>query len=147
MTGIELIVAALAGGATAGLSGTVDAAIRDAYTTLRDLLRRRLSSRRNAEQVLDAEVLEPNELMSRLGADLEAVSAGNDSEVLNAAQHLMGLVDPNGAASGRYAVTVGGKTGDLHISTNYGTAANNISGPVTISYGQLPVPPAQPGLA
>ena len=146
MTGIELIVAALAGGATAGLGGAVDTAVQDAYTALRDLLRRRFSSRRDAEQVLDAEVLEPNELMSRLGGDLEAVGAGNDSEVLNAAQRLMGLVDPNGAASGRYALTIGGKTGDLHISTNYGAAASNISGPITINYGQPPVPPAQPGL-
>jgi hypothetical protein len=111
------------------------------------LLRRRFSSRRDAEQVLDAQVLEPSELLSRLGGDLDAVGAGTDSEVLAAAQRLIGLVDPSGAASGRYAVTVHGRTGDMHISTNYGTAASTITGPVTISYGQLPVPPARPGPA
>nr|MDT0656392.1 hypothetical protein [Micromonospora sp. DSM 115978] len=146
MTGIELIVAALAAGATAGLTGAADTTVQHAYTALRDLLRRRFS-RRDAEQVLDVGGLEPNELLSRLGEDLEAVGAGNDSEILIAAQRLMGLVDPNGVASGRYAVTVSGKTGDLHIRTNYGTVASNMTGPVTISYGQMPVPPAQPGPA
>ncbi|MEU6022589.1 hypothetical protein [Micromonospora sp. NPDC047134] len=147
MTGIELIVAALAGGATAGLTGAADTAVQDAYAALRDLLRRKLSSRRDAEQVLDAQVPEPSELLSRLGDDLDAVGAGNDSQVLVAAQRLLGLVDPGGTASGRYALTAHGKTGDLHITTNYGTAASTITGPVTISYGQLPIPPAQPGPA
>ncbi|WP_416906106.1 hypothetical protein [Micromonospora echinospora] len=48
MTGVELIVAALAAGAGAGTS----AAAVDAYVGLRDALRRRLAGRGQAEQIL-----------------------------------------------------------------------------------------------
>jgi len=43
MTGVELIVAALAAGAAAGLTEATSGAIRDAYVGLRDAVRRRLA--------------------------------------------------------------------------------------------------------
>ncbi len=104
MTGVELIAAALAAGATAGVTGAASAAVQDTYAGLRDMLRRRLLSRHQAEHALDADETQPGVWQARLGRDLTEAGADRDEEVLAAAFTLLSLVDQAGAASGRYRV-------------------------------------------
>src|SRR5689334_3248829 len=59
MTGIEVILAALAAGAAAGTTDAAKTAVLDAYSELRDVLRSRLTGRKRATQMLDAVEAEP----------------------------------------------------------------------------------------
>lgn len=104
MTGVELIATALAAGATAGVTGVASAAVQDAYAGLRDMLRRHLFGRQQAEHALDAEETEPGVWQACLGRDLTETGADQDEEVLATAFALLSLVDRAGAASGRYHV-------------------------------------------
>ncbi|WP_201754077.1 hypothetical protein [Micromonospora rubida] len=146
MTGVELIAAALAAGAGAGTS----AAVVDVYTGLRDALRRRLTGRRAAEQLLEADEADPGVWERRIGAELADSGADRDEEILTAAGRLLDLVDPEGSRAGRYPVDLrgarGAQIGDgtLRVDTTYGPTAGIMTGPVSVSYGQLPVPPARP---
>src|SRR4051812_23425053 len=54
MTGVEVIVAALAAGAGVGAKDAAKTAVVDVYTGLRDALRKRLAGRDNAQKVLNA---------------------------------------------------------------------------------------------
>ncbi|WP_405109729.1 hypothetical protein OG559_29075 [Micromonospora sp. NBC_01405] len=147
MTGVELIAAALAAGAGAGTS----AVAVDVYTGLRDALRRRLTGRRAAEQLLEAAETDPGVWERRIGAELADSGADRDEKVLTAASRLLDLVDPEGCRAGRYTVdlrgTQGAQLGDgtVRVDTAYGPTAGIMTGPVSVSYGQLPVPPAGPG--
>jgi hypothetical protein len=120
MTGIEIIVAALAAGATAG--GT--AVVQDAYATLRDAVRRRLRGRGSAEQALElaAEETDPGVWQTRIGAALADSGADRDEEVLAAARALLAVTDPAGVRAGKYTVDLRGaqgvQVGDHNNQTN-----------------------------
>jgi tetratricopeptide (TPR) repeat protein len=150
VTGAEVILAALAVGAGAGTSDVAETALMDAYTGLRDALRRRLAGRPQAARALEADETDPGAWQARLGADLTDSGADRDEQVLAAAQRLLEFAGPAGARAGRYAVDANGARqvqagdGTVHVDTNYGAAAGTITGPVSISYGQLPVPQARP---
>jgi hypothetical protein len=150
VTGVELIVAALAAGAVAGTSETAKSAVVTVYTELREALRRRLSGRRSAEQVLEAEETDPGVWQMWIGADLADSGVAGDEEILAAAHHLLELVDPQGVQAGKYMVDLRGAQGvqigdgTVHVDTAYGPTAGTMTGPVSVSYGHLPVPPAPP---
>jgi hypothetical protein len=133
MTGLELIVAALAAGAGAGVKDTASVAVKDAYATFKQLLARRLAGRPTAYEGLEAEETAPEVWQASLGQDLTATGAVTDQEILTAATRLLGLVDPAGHRAGTYTVTVG---------TNYG-AAGHFNAPVTIT-NNPPPPTARP---
>jgi len=80
MTGAELIVAALAAGASAGLTDTVSSAVKDAYTDLRAALRQRLTNHGRPVEAATA-------------AEIAASGADRDEEVLSAARRLLAAVD------------------------------------------------------
>ncbi|GGM73016.1 RIP homotypic interaction motif-containing protein [Dactylosporangium sucinum] len=133
-------------GAASGTSQVASSAIGDAYAGLRDALRRRLDGSTAVHQ-FDAEPTDdPQVWQARLGADLGACGADRDDQILAAARRVLALADPAGAQAGKYTVTVehssGVQVGDgtVHIGTNTGVAAGTVSGPVTITYGQVPLP-------
>lgn len=148
---LELITAALAAGGGAGVTAAASSAVQDAYTGLKNLLKHRLAGRSGTGEVLEANEADPGVWQARLGADLTATGAHQDRDVQAAALLLLGLVDPDGARSGRYTVDAGGASGvrvgdgTVHVETNYGVATGTAEGPITINYGNLPSPPAPPG--
>ncbi|GID98014.1 hypothetical protein ACFQFC_15800 [Amorphoplanes digitatis] len=131
MSGVELIVAALAAGASAGMTNTATAAVQDAYTGLKKLLGRWVAGREQAPQVLEADETDPDVWQARLGEELTSSGAAADEQVLAAAMRLLALADPQKA-----------KTINIKVDQNYG-AVGEFSGPVTFNQGQ-PVPPAPP---
>ena len=143
MTGVEIIIAALAAGGTAGLS----AAGQDAYTSLRGALARRLRGRGHAEQALEADETDPGVWQARIGVDLAATGADRDAAVLAAAHRLLSLVDLAGSQVGKYIVDVSGSSGvqvgdgAVHVDTNHG-AVGSFHAPVTFT--AAPNPPAGP---
>jgi hypothetical protein len=130
MSAVEVIAAALAAGAGAGLQDTASAAVRDAYTGLKDLLKRRVGDQQ-AALALDANETEPGVWQARIGDALTVSGAADDEAVLAAARHLLALADLD-------------KTKSFHnnVNNNYG-AAGEFHAPVTFNQGPM-VPPAPP---
>jgi hypothetical protein len=102
MSGVELILDAVAAGATAGVTDATGAAVRDAYTGLREMLRHWLTSRgEQALQTLDAGQAGSVGWQLRLSEDLIRSGADRDERLLAAARELLDRVE---AAGGRTEV-------------------------------------------
>ena len=151
MTGIELIVAALAAGAAAGTSELASKAVLDAYTSLREAVVRRLSGHNHALRLLDAAATQdPSVWQVNLTGAMAGSGIDHDESILAAANALLALIDPGGDRWGSHTVhieesdSVQSGDGNLHIVTSYGPTANTMTGPVTVTYGQSPLPPTKP---
>jgi hypothetical protein len=110
MDPITLIVAALAAGASAGavdaLKDSAKDAAQAAYAKLRGLVRQRVAGNPGAELALTEHEADPRTWEAPLSAKLAQAGAGNDEELVAAAQALMDLIDQAGAKAGKYNVTV-----------------------------------------
>lgn len=132
MPAVEVIMAALAAGAGAGLTDTASAAVRDAYAGLKDLLKRRVGDHdEKAAQALEADETDPGVWQARIGDALTASGVASDEEVLATARRLLALADPAKA-----------KTFNINVDHNQG-AIGEFHGQVTFNQAP-PVPPAPP---
>ena len=111
MDPITLILTALAAGAVLGLKDATSAAVKDAYTALKALVKRRLGGRPEAELVLAQHERAPGIWQAPLRAELAEAGADSDPDLTEAAQVLMRLIDPVGGRAGKYAVDVRGSQG------------------------------------
>ncbi|MEU0071254.1 hypothetical protein ABZ027_17160 [Streptomyces sp. NPDC006332] len=90
MNGVELVVAALAAGAAAGLTDTTSSAIQDTYAGLRESVRRRLATgSADGVGILEASEAEPVMWQDRLGELLSVSGVDQDEEILAAARSLL----------------------------------------------------------
>ena len=99
MPAVEVIMAALAGGAAAGLT---DTASKDAYNPLKNALKRRFGHDERAAQALEADETDHGLLQARIGDALTVSRAADDEEVLAAALRLAAL---SNAATERFSIT------------------------------------------
>lgn len=117
-----MVVAAMAAGVSAGLTETTSGAIVDAYRYLRDSLRRRSETHSWDPDALNAYEADPQANEQRLIRLVEATDSDQDEAVLAAAARVLRLVDPGGAATGKYIVDLrdakGVITGDGNIQIN-----------------------------
>jgi hypothetical protein len=122
MDPISMIVGALVAGAASGLKDSATGAVKDAYEGLRDLVRRRFVGRRVAETALSEHEKAPQVWAAPLSAELAAVGADTDAQIIAAAQRVMALVDEAGSRSGKYLVDLRGaqgvQVGDRNTQTN-----------------------------
>jgi hypothetical protein len=126
MDPITLIVAALAAGGSAGaidaLKDTAKDAAKAAYGKLHDLVRRRFRGNASAEVILAEHQADPETYAAPLARKLTEAAAADDAGLVAAARALMDLVDPAGAKSGKYNVTItnstGVQVGDGNIQVN-----------------------------
>lgn len=121
MSAVEVIAAALAAGAGAGVTDTASAAVRDAYTGQKDLLRRRIGDHDGQPvQALAADETEPDVWQVRLANALTTSGAVDDEQILAAARQLLTLADPTLAA--KYQLDLreakGVQVGDHHSQTD-----------------------------
>jgi hypothetical protein len=110
MDPITLIVTALAAGAALGVQDTAAAMVKDAYASLKALVRRRLGGDPGAEMVLARHEQAPETWQAPLMAELARTGAERDSDLIAAARALLDLVGKAGEA-GKYAVDVRGAQG------------------------------------
>lgn len=101
MDPITLIVTALTAGATAALQGTAEQAVKDAYSGLKALIKRKFAGKPVAESV-DRHESAPDVLKEQL----KDAGAGDDEEIIRAAQTVLAQTDPDGARAGKYNVTI-----------------------------------------
>ncbi|GAA2153529.1 hypothetical protein FHX52_1717 [Humibacillus xanthopallidus] len=105
MDPITLIVAALAAGASTGLGDTVSESIKDAYGSLKSLIRKRLQDRADGALILDRHEQAPQTWQAPLKAELEGVGIGEDAAEVAMAQRLIELVRAGGPSPvGKYNV-------------------------------------------
>lgn len=121
MTGLELILAAVAAGASTGVAEATSSSIQNAHEAFRAALRRMLTGA--GEQILDTEETNSALWQAELGNQVVAVGADQDAEVIATAQRLLELHDPSGTQKGKYTVDVrdskGVVVGDHNTQTNY----------------------------
>ena len=108
MDPVSLVVGALAAGAAAAAQETASTAIKDAYAGLKALVQRRFAGKPDAELVLAKYEQKPTSWQEPLKDELAATAVENDTELIKAAQQLMGLIDPQQAAVGKYNVQIRG---------------------------------------
>jgi hypothetical protein len=100
-------------GAASAVQGDSEAAVNVAYARLRARLKSRLAGRPVGEVALSRHEAAPQAWEQPLRVELVATDAGDDADVVAAAQALMELVDEAGSRSGRYNVTVQDSQGVL----------------------------------
>lgn len=111
MDPITLIMTALAAGATSAVAEAASSAVKDAYKTLRALVRKRFAGRPKAELVLTEYGGAPETWQAPLAAELVEVGADSDADLVAAAEALMSLLDKAGMRAGKYTVDVRGSYG------------------------------------
>ncbi|BCJ46109.1 hypothetical protein GCM10010168_50580 [Actinoplanes ianthinogenes] len=84
MSAVEVITTALAAGASAGMSDTVSAAVKDAYMGLKDLLKRRLGGGA-VVQALETDQADSGVWLTRMGNLLAEAGVDRDEHVIEAA--------------------------------------------------------------
>ncbi|MEU6974890.1 MULTISPECIES: hypothetical protein [unclassified Streptomyces] len=128
MTGVELILAALATGAAAGVSESAGTAVRDAYAGLRDALRRRAAPEgagddTGTRELPAAEETEPGLWEARMRGRLVETGADRDERVLAAARLLLERAEAAGARRAGPVVNAeqakGVQIGDHNTQTNH----------------------------
>jgi hypothetical protein len=126
---VEVVAAALAAGAGAGVKDTASAAVKDAYAELKRMLRPWV--RGEARLALEADATDAAVWQDAIGGELVESGAVEDAEVIATAQRLLALADPAMA-----------KTFNIDVDNNYG-AIGEFHAPVTFHQGPLPpTPPA-----
>jgi hypothetical protein len=110
MDPVSLIVTALAAGAGQAITDTASAAVKDAYASLKARVRKRLGGGPSAELVLAKHEQAPETWQAPLMAELADSGAGDDHDLIAAAQALLDLLDET-AGRGKYAVDARGAQG------------------------------------
>lgn len=117
MDPITLIVAALAAGVSTGVQDLAADGIRNAYNTLRDLIKRRFADERagvsgvEPTTVLDAHAKDPKTWEAPLVEALRGARADGDAAIVLAATELLRQADPEGTGQGKYVVDARGAQG------------------------------------
>jgi hypothetical protein len=107
MDPVSLIVSALAAGATAALKETASQAARDAYARLKILIQKRFAGKPEAETALVQHEKKPEVWEAPLKDALVETGTDKDEAVLQAAEILLKLVQPQQVGAGKYNVQIG----------------------------------------
>lgn len=102
-----LIVSALAAGAAAGLTETTTQAVKDAYGGLKGLIQKHFAGNAKAEMVLAEYEQEPETWKAPLEKQLAETGAAQDPAVVDQAQKVLKLIQPQQVAQGKYNVQIG----------------------------------------
>jgi hypothetical protein len=111
MDPVSMIVMAVVAGIAAGAKDSATDAVKDAYAGLKSLIRRRFGDNAVAEAALQHVEDQPGADHTALTQQLTAVGAGDDTELVKAAQALLRQLDPGGTQAGKYNVQVSGGKG------------------------------------
>jgi hypothetical protein len=121
---VSLIMGALASGTVTGLQESASAAVKDACTRLRDLVKSRIAGHHQAEAAFEGYSQDPETWQKPLEKSLETTGVVADPVVLEAAQKLMSLLQQSGAAGARYAIQVNNAKG-VQVNHDGGNVQNN----------------------
>src|SRR2546429_6935807 len=126
MDPITLILTALTAGAAASVKDVTSSAIKDAYTELKGFLQRKFAGKPSAEVALNEHETDPKTWESPLRKELSQMQVDQDENIIEAAQKVMTLIQPEQAAMGKYNVQITGNVqgyaqGDYQqVTMNFG---------------------------
>jgi hypothetical protein len=107
MEPISIIMAALAAGAAAGATEVASQAIKDAYEGLKALVLKRFEGKPAAETALVEYEQDADTWEKPLQKSLVEAGADKEQEIVDAAQKVLQLVQPQQVAKGKYNVQIG----------------------------------------
>ncbi|GHJ12990.1 hypothetical protein [Micromonospora sp. AKA38] len=118
MDGADLLLAALAVGATTGVTDATSALVRDAATNLRARVRQRLTRDGQAAlRSLEADPTQPGDWQVRLVEDLTRTGLDRDQQILDLARDLLARAEATGGRTDVGPVDLRGAKG-----VQFGTA-------------------------
>lgn len=125
MEPISIILAALSAGAVAAIKDTASQTIKDTYAGLKAMIQKRLVDKSKAESTLTQYEKKPDVWEMPLKDTLTDIGVDKDLEIIQKAQHLLKLINPQLAAQGKYNIQIGkynlsieGNASNLHIGDN-----------------------------
>jgi hypothetical protein len=122
MDPVTLIVMALTAGAAAGVKDVASAVVTDAFANLKALARDALAVRRNGQLVLDEHEADPEVWERPLKRELAEAGAGENADLVAAAENMLKLAQERGWTGPKYAVTI--KDSEKIQIGDYGTQNN-----------------------
>ncbi len=108
MDPVSMIVAALAAGATEATKDTVSQVVKDAYAGLKALIQSRFANKPQAELALVEFEKDPDTWEKPLQKSLVAAGVDADETIIEHAQRVLQLVQPQQYSQGKYHVQVTG---------------------------------------
>lgn len=107
------IISALVAGATAALQETASQAVKDAYAGLKALIQKRFAGQPEAEMALAQHEKKPKVWEAPLKDALAETGADKDEAILQVAERLLKLVQPQQVGTGKYSVQIGEAQGTV----------------------------------
>ena len=107
MDPVNMVLAALAAGTTAAAQDTASQAIKDAYAALKALMLKRFEKKPQAEVALVEYEKDEDTWKKPLQKSLIEAGIDRDEAILQQAQSVLKLVNPQQAAQGKYNVQIG----------------------------------------
>ena len=107
MDPVTVIVSALVAGAAAGAKDTASQAVKDAYNGLKTLIQKRFSGKPEAEMALAQHEKKPEVWEAPLKDALADTGVDKDQAILQSAEKLLKLVQPQQVGMGKYSVQIG----------------------------------------
>jgi primosomal replication protein N len=127
MDPVSLIVSALLGGLTAGLTDTAGAVTKDLYEALKARLMKKTEANEDARDALTKVEKQPDSKARQelLKEELEKLPLKDDQELLNLAQSLLDALKESGDKAGKYKVDVQNSQGivigdNSNVTQNFG---------------------------
>ena len=118
MDPVTLIVTALGAGAGSALQDGAKEGVKAAYAHLRELVKKRFSGHPSAELVLAEHQADPRTWEAPLAAKLAELVAADDTELVNAAQALLALLNDTGVYNITIRDSKGVQLGDHNVQVN-----------------------------
>jgi hypothetical protein len=129
MDPITLILNALVSGATASLKDTASQTVKDTYNGLKTLIHNKIAGKPDAETALAKYEKKPDVWKAALEDELKEAQVFQDKAIIEEAEKLMTLIQPQQAAQGKYNVQI---TGNV---TGYAQGDHQT---VTMNFGNPP---------
>ncbi len=107
MDPISLILTALTAGAADAVKDTASQAIKDAYAALKQRLQQHFAGKHQAEVALEGYEQDAGTWQKPLQKALEASGVHADQALLEQAQQVLKLVQPQQFAQGKYNIQIG----------------------------------------
>jgi len=107
MDPVSVVLAALAAGATAAAQDTTSQAVKDAYASLKALVKKRFEKQPHAEMTLAEYEKDTDTWEKPLQKSLVETGVDQNEAVVRQAQQVLKLVHPQQASQGKYNVQIG----------------------------------------
>jgi CMP-N-acetylneuraminic acid synthetase len=111
MDQVSIILTALASGAAAGLKDSVNLALKDSYHGLKTLIQQKFAGKLESETALSLYTDDPLMYEKPLREALAEIQIEHDQAVIEAAQRLLTLTQPQQSSTWKYNTQI---TGNVH---------------------------------